>query len=394
MHNILIEKPYEFVPPHRGRWWPWLLQRTLPRRLRRNYGLCDVECQGSEQVLASLRSGKGVLIAPNHCRPSDPEVVYEVARQIGVLPFIMASWHLFMQSRLQTFFLRRIGAFSVYREGMDRTAVSTSIEILSAGSRPLVIFPEGVITRTNDRLNPLLEGTAFIARAAAKKRVKAGADGNVVVHPMAIRYHYDGEIDAAVTPVLADIEKQLSWRPQKHLTLEERVRKLGRTLLSLKEIEYLGDPQTGTVRERVDRLVDAILVPLEQEWLEGKRESHVVARVKKLRTAVFPDMVQGELDLAERDRRWEQLADMYLAQQISCYPPEYLADRPTPERWLETVERFEEDLTDVCRIYPPMRAVATFGEAIDVSPKRHRGSDEDPLMIEIEHHLKQLLEIA
>ena len=46
-----------------------------------------------------------------------------MSRQLGVLPFIVASWHLFMQSRLQTFFLRRLGAFSIYREGMDRAAL-------------------------------------------------------------------------------------------------------------------------------------------------------------------------------------------------------------------------------------------------------------------------------
>ena len=53
---------------------------------------------------------------------------------------------------------------------MDKQAVQTSIEILETAERPLVIFPEGHITRTNDRLTPMLEGTALIARQAAKKR--------------------------------------------------------------------------------------------------------------------------------------------------------------------------------------------------------------------------------
>jgi len=35
----------------------------------------------------------------------------------------MASWHLFKQSAAQTWLLRRAGAFSVYREGMDRDAL-------------------------------------------------------------------------------------------------------------------------------------------------------------------------------------------------------------------------------------------------------------------------------
>ena len=38
---------------------------------------------------------------------------------------------------------------------------------------------------------------------------------------------------------------------------------------------------------------------------------------------------------------------IYLAGQLACYPPDYLAANPTPERLLETVERFEEDRFDL-----------------------------------------------
>ena len=116
--------------------------------------------------------------------------------------------------------------------------------------------------------------------------------------------------------------------------------------------------------------------PLEAEWLKGRRESTTVGRVKKLRSAILPDMVAGTITDAERERRWRQLADLYLAQQISCYPPDYLRSNPTPERLLETVERFEEDLTDTTRIHSPMTATVQVGAAISVSPTRDRGSAE------------------
>jgi 1-acyl-sn-glycerol-3-phosphate acyltransferase len=392
MQNIVIDKPYKFVPPHRGRWWPWVLQRLLRPRLRRKYGIVSVECRGADKLLASRSAGQGIVLAPNHCRPSDPEVMHEMSRQVGLLPFVVASWHLFMQSRLQTFLLRRVGAFSLYREGMDRAALNMAIDIVEQGSRPLLLFPEGVVTRTNDRLNPLLEGVAFVSRAAAKKRAKATPPGQVVVHPLAIRYHFGGDVQRAVEPVLTEIEGRLSWRPQKQLTLEDRIAKVGQALLALKEIEYLGQAQVGGTGERLGRLIDALLVPLEKVWLKGEREPHVVGRVKRLRTAVLPDMVQGDLPEAERERRWAHLADMYLAQQLSCYPPDYLAAKPTPERLLETVERFEEDLTDQCRAYGPWRVTVTIGEAIVANPVRERGG-EDPLLTELERQLQQLLGI-
>jgi 1-acyl-sn-glycerol-3-phosphate acyltransferase len=390
MQNIVIDKPYVFVPPHRGRWWPWLLQRAARRRLRRKDGVVSVECRGIDKLRASLVAKHGILLAPNHCRPSDPLVIQEMSRQIGILPFTMASWHLFMQSGLQTFLLRRIGAFSIYREGMDRTAINTAVDILADAARPLLIFPEGVVTRTNDRLNPLLEGTAFIARAAAKKRAKATPPGQVVIHPVALRYQLGGDVRQGVEPVLTEIERRLSWRPQKQLPLEERIAKVGQSLLALKELEYLGQAQTGTIGERLDRLIDALLIPLEQEWLKGAREPHVVARVKKLRTAILADMVQGDLPEPERARRWIQLADMYLAQQLSCYPPDYLAAKPTPERLLETVERYEEDLTDRSGAHVPLHATVTIGDAILVGTTRERGG-EDPALVEVERQLQQML---
>jgi len=392
MQNIIIDKPYEFVPPYRGRWWPWFLQRLSRHRLRRHHGIAAVECRGTDKLAASRAAGHGILLVANHCRPCDPEVLTEMSRQVGLLPFVMASWHLFMQNRLQTFLLRRAGAFSIYREGMDRAAINMAMDILEKGSRPLLILPEGVVTRTNDRLNPLFEGTTFIARAAAKKRAKATPAGQVVVHCLALRYHFGGDVRQTVEPVLTEIEGRLSWRPQKQLVLEDRIAKLGQSLLALKEIEYLGQPQAGTIAERLERLIDALLVPVEKEWLDGNRETHVVARVKKLRAAVLPDMVTGDLSETERQRRWTQLADMYVAQQLSCYPPDYLASNPTPERLLETVERFEEDLIDQCRTHFPWRVTVTVGEAIPVGTARERGG-EDPLLVEIERQLHQMLGI-
>ena len=77
--------------------------------------------------------------------------------------------------------------------------------------------------------------------------------------------------------------------------------------------------------------------------------------------------------------------------QLSCYPPDCLAAAPTPDRLLETVERFEEDLTDDCRLYYPLRAKVTVGEAIPVNPARER---DDPVIAELERQLKTMLGIT
>jgi 1-acyl-sn-glycerol-3-phosphate acyltransferase len=392
MHNIIIEEPYQFIPPHESRFWRPLMLRYIPRHLRRCHGITQIECRGLEHLQRSIDAGHGVLLTPNHSRPADPMTLGVLSQQAHAPLFIMASWHVFKQDWLQTFVVRHMGAFSVYREGMDKAAVSTAIDILSQARRPLTIFPEGVITRSNDRLLNMMEGTSFIARAAAKKRAKTDEGGKVVVHPVAMKYLYRGDIHETVDAVLNTIEQRLSWRSQNDLSNIERLRKVGAALLSLKETEYMGRPQNGELEERLAGLIDHLLVPLEDEWLEGRREDDTVMRVKNLRTAVLRDMVAGEVDESERDRRWRQLADMYLAQQLSFYSPGYIRDFPSADRYLETVDRFEEDLTDKTRVHRPVEVVIQVGEPIEVSPKRDRSADGDPLMNTIREQLQGMLD--
>jgi hypothetical protein len=83
---------------------------------------------------------------------------------------------------------------------------------------------------------------------------------------------------------------------------------------------------------------------------------------------------------------------VYLAQQLHCYSGDYLAESPSPERLLETVERYEEDLSDSARPHSPIHAVITVGDAIAAAPTRDRSSDSDPLATELRIQLEKLLE--
>ena len=391
MNTVVSDKPYVPVLPYHGTFWPRAMNLYIPRYLRRCYGTAKVETVGADRLRASIAAGHGILITPNHCRDEDPFILSTLARQVGRPFFVVASAHLFMGSKLKAFLLRRAGAFSIYREGMDKQAVQTSIEILESAERPLVIFPEGHISRTNDRLTPMLEGTALIARQAAKKRAKE--DKRVVVHPVAIRYSFPFDVELAAARMLDEIETRLTWRPSRGLPLHERVRKVGAGLLALKELEYLGHTQEGTIAERISKLIDAILKPMESDWVNGNGDGHVVARVKRLRAAILPDMIKGELDEAEKARRWRLLEDADLAQQLYHYPPDYVADGAPRGRVIETVERFEEDLTGKVTVHGPVEAKVTVGEAIEVGTSRESRGESDPLMASIDGRLRAMLGI-
>jgi 1-acyl-sn-glycerol-3-phosphate acyltransferase len=391
MIPIVDDKPYRFVPPYASTFWARVTAPLIPLYLRRTWGVDDVEFRHPERLEESFRAGHGVMLTPNHARPCDPMVAGLLPQRLGRPSHFVAASHVFTTGgRFQAWLARRMGAYSIHRWGMDRESLKASIQILADARRPLLLFPEGHITRTNDRLGSLLEGTAFIARSAARQRAEQTPPGAVVIHPVAIRYLFRGDLEKSVGPVLEEIEHRLTWPSRRERPLVERVHAVGGALLALKELEYFGDVRPGSLRERLRSLEEAILSPMEAQWSKSSARGPVVERVKKLRTAILVELVDKDLAPADRERLQKQLADCYLAQQLDCYPGDYLAPTTTVDRILETVERFEEDLTDQARVHRPIRAVVEIGEVIAVEGGRGRGADET-LMATIEERMRSML---
>jgi 1-acyl-sn-glycerol-3-phosphate acyltransferase len=392
MQRVVIDEPYEFVPPIHAGIWSWMLRFILPGYLRRAYGVVSVECRHAERLKKSLAAGHSIILAPNHSREADPIVLGMLAIETGCYLYAMASWHAFKQSRFQTFMIRRMGAFSVLREGNDRQAIDMAIQILLDAKRPLILFPEGALSRHGDLLEELMDGPSFIARQAARKLEKSGSSKKVVIHPIVIRYAFTGDLRRTVEPVITARERQLSWQPQRHLSLVDRLAQIGSALLTLKEIEFTGQPGSGELFDRAQALIDEELARLEADWDIRDSSGSPVARVKRIRTAIVPTLINGKLSESERDRRWRDLAAAYYVQQISHYPRGYLQkDGNLPERIVETVERLEEDFSDVTPRFTPFRATIEVGEPISLGSHRERGAPIDPIMTEVRRQLEDML---
>lgn len=314
-----------------------------------------------------------------------------VARSAGVHVFAMASWHLFHQSWLQSFAMRMCGAFSVYREGLDRQSLDTAIGILSDATRPLIVFPEGTVHRTNDILQPLLDGVAFLARSAARKRGKAG-HGKVVIHPVGIKYLLRTDVQKCVEPIVADMEERFFdvQATEARSGLIYRVAQLEEAFLREKEVEYLGDSQSGCRQVRRQQLIACLMEPTEEKWLGRKQQLELLPRIKQLRSTMMPALIAAETAQEKIDEIWRDLGKIYLAQQLASYPNGYL-DQPTDTKLLETVERLEEDITDRARTHRPLHAILQIDHPIEVDPNRP-GRGQDPLMSELSLRLQAMLD--
>lgn len=398
MQNVVFDEPYEFVPPYRGRFWSWLIGRFLPYLLRSRYGIVSWKTHGIERLQECLKNDDGIIVCPNHSSISDPMMCGVLTVEAPCHIHAMASWHVFKQHWLETWVSQKAGAFSVYREGMDRKALDTAVEIVSGAERPLIIFPEGVISAANDRLLSLMDGTAFIARRAAKMRAKSHPDSRVVLLPMVYRYEHQEPAEKNLTPVIDRLEKQFFWQAPDGCDLLSRVDRLRAAIQSAREVQFDGKTSTGDVESRMQALIERILNTHETEWLGGPRSGDVIGRVKDLRTEILSDMTSGEaMDDAERARRWRHLADVYYCQCMSLHVPGYLdparAGDRLNHRLYETVARIEEELTDTHTVFQDLHVDVHIGEPIEVDPKAGRSRGDDPMMAELRSRMVALLGI-
>ncbi len=365
-------QPFDKPP----RWWspklsPWCIR--LWRAIRKQQQLkvqrlLEVDVRGAEQVREAVAANQGVLITPNHSSHADCFATYAASDAVGVPFYIMVAWQVFGRAGwLRRLALRHHGCFSVDREGTDMQAFRQAIEVLSARRNPLVVFPEGEVYHVNERITPFREGPAAMAILAARK-----GDRPVVCIPAAIRYSYLDDPTPELLRLMDDLERAILWRPRPDLSLPERIYHFAEGALALKEIEVLGRPSSGPLRERVAELIPFILDRLEaRHGLEGSPTT-VPERVKTLRQHLIKRLQELPATDPARQQEEEDLEDVFLVVQLFSYPGDYVAERPTIERIAETLDKFEEDVLRVktATIRGARRAAVTFAEPIRVAADR------------------------
>jgi 1-acyl-sn-glycerol-3-phosphate acyltransferase len=388
LSDYYFEERYQFVPPARNEFLARGISMLVPGRLRRVYHVPRWRIVGLDRLNDSLQQGVGILLTPNHVREADSSVVGLLSLESRRPFYLAASWHLFKKSRWLTWRLRHAGAFSVFREGVDRDAIREGIRILSSAERPLVIFPEGTWYRQNDRVGPLQEGAPFIARRAASSSSRP-----IVIHPVAIRYWALSDPRPLLNERVRRLEQSLQWweGPGDFVSRLERVTL---ALLATKEVEYLGTTQSGSLDSRLHSLLENVLGEIEMRRLGKVSTGFALERLRTLRRRTAPVLAEARSE-SERREGWSDLRRLWHCHQMVAHDPQYLRELPSAERLVETVQRLEEDLVNMDARWIPLGAIVEVGEAIrvDASTTRHEGrGGGDPLSDAITGSLMAMLE--
>src|SRR5437016_3792176 len=210
-----------FWPPKVSRFWTVMLEPLRKFYLHKFYRISSVELR-NEKVFGAISPGDGILIAPNHSHDSDPHVMMHVGKMLSRQMYFMAAWQVFLAHHgIDGWVMQRYGAFSVDREGCDRRAMRQATELLTGGQW-LVVFPEGEIYHTNERLTPLREGVAFMAVTAQKDLEKQQNGRQVSVVPAGIRYEFEEDITPKLEAAMMHLESRIAHKPKPLTPLHER----------------------------------------------------------------------------------------------------------------------------------------------------------------------------
>lgn len=336
----------------------------------KNHRIRELRLEGAIEAVRDARAaGDRVVFVINHPSHSDPQVMTEVFRRLGLPSSFMAAYDVFLRSRFTAWSMRKLGNFSIDREAADRKAMSAAIEMVQKGEVCLAIFPEGNVYLTNDRVTPFLDGTAFIALKAQQ----ACEGARVKIVPVSLKFTHLTVPHEPVRRRLVELGEHSghAYAPGSTENPLGAILGLGRHLvgLNLQRHGVLHDGELadatlhGTLQNVATRLVEEVESTLALTKSEG---SSLVDRIRKARTTIH--QIRTDPAAGRHPEIDGLAAKAILAFRIHGYLTPYLTENPTIDRYDETAERLAEDyFSKAMPRTGPRRAIVRIHEPIDVA---------------------------
>ena len=233
-----VQPPLKFIPPDYNPWVMrivhWLLPIFLRFRIRPwlPAGISRIEVENVEHLVnlyAQMEAGKArFLMAVRHVEVDDPlsglylcsRAVAKAAKQQGIklrqpvhTHFLYERGMTLWAGRFVGWLLSRMGGVPIRRgRRPDWVGLKAARSLLSKGSMPMVVAPEGATNGHSERIGPLEPGVAqlgfWCAEDLARATTPPSKPPSVFVLPIGIQYHYEQAHWNKLQNLLSQLEAQ------------------------------------------------------------------------------------------------------------------------------------------------------------------------------------------
>ncbi|MFM7428170.1 MAG: lysophospholipid acyltransferase family protein [Elainella sp.] len=349
------------------------IQRMTPWLARLLYQLDLVISTAPAVQMAELRNSPCLFLC-NHPTFDDPLVMFLVSAVVRQPFHYLAAYERF--GGLKGWLLQQIGAYSIRRGQADRDSVAYTLKLLARPDCKLVIFPEGGCSFQNDTVMPFRPGAVQMALQAVAKRVKQGDDREFCLMPISLKYRYSERMEPILERSLSRLETELGL-PGLGGSFYERLRRVAATVMGRFEQEYdLTPSDPANWNQRISDLKAQVLTQCEQR-LNLAPAAHELnrERVYRIQHSLAKRYQLGE-DGSNRifvngADQWEVMRQS-LARVLNfdAIYDGYVSERPTPERFLDTVTRLERSVFNIDQPPPKghRQAFVRIGQPVQILP--------------------------
>lgn len=353
------QRSRRFYPPTLNPVLVWGLQNVAPWIAHTLYRL-DLVISSEPGVQVSELKGKTCVLLCNHPTFDDSIAMFLLSAYLEEPFYYLSAYEQFLDWK--GWFYQSIGAYSVQRGLADRDSIAHTLELLTQPDRKLVIFPEGGCSFQNDTVMPFRPGAIQIGMQALSRCTKRGEPvPDLYAIPISLKYRYIGKMTPVIDKVLQNLERSLHLSPE--TDYYQRLRRVAEQVLARFEQDYALTPQTSDWNQRIVTLKAQVLQRYEQvlglSSAPGEPDRERVYRMRHALEQRQKPLLEDELGeklgekLDNEIKNWEVMSKaLTRILNFDAIYDGYVAEKPTPERFLDTLIRLEREVFGIDKPRP------------------------------------------
>ncbi|CAN5715615.1 hypothetical protein BH23CYA1_BH23CYA1_18000 [soil metagenome] len=344
--------PQTFYPPKQRPLMIRLVQSITTPLARLLYKVWISVSEADVGKVRAIEDARIVFVC-NHPTMEDGISLFALSARLGLLFHYVVAYESF--KGLLGWFIQRLGCYSIRRGLGDRASISQTIALLKKPQCRLVIFPEGGCSYQNDTIMPFRSGAIQLPMSVlaqlAKKASSPEQIPDLYLVPLTLKYRYLQPMRRVIKTTLDRLDSQLQIAavPAGHTDIYQRLRRVAHQVILKIEAEAGLPPESDLDwNQRIERLRQIFIKKCEAA-LEIEPNLHVPVRERVYKVQALLEAEQESADASGSNLHAEaEQSDIYwdtvrLLNFDAIYDG-YVAESPTPERFLDTLMRLEREV--------------------------------------------------